>query len=86
MKAKVIEIKVHAVNGNTRTIHAIASPEATAAEVCAERNIPLLFVISVTETAPMKMKAAWKYVCTKQAELITPNTRLVKTQINIYAA
>ena len=86
MKVKVIEIRAHAANGNDRTVHAIVSLGTTAAEVCEERNIPLLSVISVKETAPMKMKAAWKYVCTKQAELITPSTCLFKTQINIYAA
>ena len=84
---KVYEIKAIAANGNDRTVHAAVSLDATLADVCKLRNIPMLSIISTSVTAPMTFIDACRYAMHRTAAVIfNPNVVYAKTHIDVCVA
>jgi len=84
---KVIIMKAKAPNGNDRVYRTMAPLDFTVADACKMRNIPMLTILSVTESAPMTEAEAIAYMMDDTAaQVFAPNTILVKGSIGFIAA
>lgn len=83
---KVIIMKAKAPNGNNRTYRTIAPLDATIADVCTMRNIPLMSILSATVTAPLTEADAFAYMQQDMiVEYLDPSHKTVKVTIGAIA-
>ena len=81
---KVIIMKAKAPNGNNLTYRTLCPLHFTVADACKMRNISLLTILSVTESAPMTEDEAFAYMLDDTAaQIFAPNTMLVKGTFGI---
>ena len=84
---KVIIMKAKAPNGNDLVYRTSSPLDFTVADACKMRNISMLTILSVTESAPMTESEAIAYMLEDTAALVfAPNTRLVKCSIRLGVA